>query len=91
MHVICLGLKVFNISLKLTSTMFCKNLLQITPGGTIELDSFQEDEDKNKAIILEALLSTIDQQHLQDLKSPERLFNKNMTVDLNSRNPGLKR
>ena len=71
--------------------MFCKNLLQITPGGTIELDSFQEDEDKNKAIILEALLSTIDQQHLQDLRSPERLFNKNMTIDLNSRNPGLKR
>ena len=52
MHEICPDLKLFNISLKLTSTMFCKNLLQITPGGTIELDSFQEDEDKNKAIIL---------------------------------------
>jgi len=51
-----------------------RSLISITPGGTIELDSFREDEDKNK-----------------ELKSPERMSHKNMVVDLNSRNPGLKR
>ena len=74
------------------TTVFVRFLSQITPGGTIELDSFQEDEEKNnKANRYFLCSSIIHQQYYQDLRSPERMSHKNMVADLNSRNPGLKR